>query len=372
MQGTTQKSKDSAKAAETPMPQASKNSDSMVIPVHSVPIEAVDKLTPSWQRQLSDVIENPAELLRILGLSTDLLPAALAGSSDFQMRVPRAFVQRMQPNNLHDPLLRQVLPLNDEQTKPPAGYSLDPLGEAAANPKPGIVHKYRRRVLLITNGHCAVNCRYCFRRHFPYEDNHLSLQAWNENLDYIRQDTTLNEVILSGGDPLASSDKRLFKLINSIRDIPHIQRIRIHTRLPIVIPDRITDDLLAGLTEQAHRPLNIIVVVHANHAQEIDDAVGDALLKMNQAGMTVLNQSVLLAGINDCAQTLCDLSERLFQYRTLPYYLHLLDPVIGAQHFDVPEKTAKALIEECLLALPGFLVPKLVREIASEGSKTPI
>lgn len=321
----------------------------------------------SWQQQLANTINNAQELLDALDLPHDLLKGAKLGAKDFAIRVPKAFVARMQTGNVNDPLLRQVLPLMDEQAPAPAGFVLDPLGEANSNQTPGIVHKYKNRVLLIVNGSCAVHCRYCFRRHFPYGDNQLSRQQWLKTLDYIQERPEINEVILSGGDPLSSSNARLFDLISHIEAIPHVKRLRIHSRLPIVIPARMTEEFTARLQQSR---LQTIMVVHANHANEIDEDVGNALIQLHNAGIQTLNQSVLLKGINDDPNSLIHLSERLFEFKVLPYYLHLLDPVIGAHHFDVSDNKAKQLMLEIQKTLPGFLVPRLVREVDGEASKT--
>lgn len=321
----------------------------------------------TWQQQLANTLNSAQELLDALAIPQDSLPFSQQALADFPMRVPVSFVNRMEKGNIHDPLLRQVWPDIQEASPPPQGFVLDPLGEANSNPAPGIVHKYQGRVLLIVNGSCAVHCRYCFRRHFPYDDNRLSRQQWQEALDYVRSREEINEVILSGGDPLSSSDARLFELIAAIEAIPHVTRLRIHSRLPIVIPARMTSVLIERLAQSR---LNIIMVVHANHTNEIDDEVGDTFVRMRAADIHVLNQSVLLKDINDNPQSLIDLSERLFAYGAMPYYLHLLDPVIGAHHFDISEARATALMGQIQSQLPGFLVPKLVREVDGRPSKT--
>lgn len=321
----------------------------------------------TWQQQLAKVTHSAAELLEILQLPNAYLPAAIEGAEAFPLRVPFAYLNRIKKGDINDPLLRQIWPVDEENQFPPQGYVLDPLGENQSNTTPGIVHKYQGRLLLITNGSCAIHCRYCFRRHFPYQENKLSRQQWLTALEYVQKDRSIQEVILSGGDPLSSSDERLFHLIEAIEAIPHVTRLRIHTRLPIVIPARITSALLDRLTASR---LNIVMVVHANHANEIDEEVGAALNSIFKAGIHLLNQSVLLKGVNDSEQALVDLSEKLFQYQTLPYYLHLLDKVVGAHHFDVNEDTARQLVANIQLKLPGFLVPKLVRETAGCGSKT--
>lgn len=340
----------------------------MNIPQSNVaPIIATSAEKPSWQQQLADISHSAKALLQRLDLPEHLLLAGEKGAQDFPIRVPLAYLNRIKKGDIHDPLLRQVWPLAEETQTPPTGFVLDPLGEVSSNTAAGIVHKYKNRVLLIVNGSCAVHCRYCFRRHFPYDDNRLSRQQWMDTLDYIQQRPEINEVIFSGGDPLSSSDKRLFDLIAAIEAIPHVNRLRIHTRLPIVIPDRMTQQLIQRLTSSR---LKIIMVVHANHANEIDEDVGHALQTMKRAGIHVLNQSVLLKGVNDSAQSLIALSERLFEFDAMPYYLHLLDPVVGAHHFDVSESVATQLMLEIQKTLPGFLVPKLVREIDGRPSKT--
>ena len=322
-----------------------------------------------WQQQLSNSPFTAQALLEWLELPTQWLAAGEQGAKDFPIRAPLAFLQRIEKGNLHDPLLRQIWPLIEESQTPPQGFVLDPLGETKSNPTPGVVHKYQNRVLLVMNGSCAIHCRYCFRRHFPYDDNRLSRQQWLDTFDYIRQRPHINEVILSGGDPLTSSDKRLFDLISAIEGIPHVKRLRIHSRLPVVIPDRITDALTARLQAS---PLKVIMVIHANHANEIDAHVGQCLQKLKHANVHLLNQSVLLKGVNDDAESLINLSERLFEWDVLPYYLHLLDPVVGAHHFDVSEHAATQLMLEIQKILPGFLVPKLVREVDGRPSKTQI
>ena len=282
--------------------------------------------------------------------------------------MPDAYLARIVPNDPQDPLLLQVLPTGDEaQTSP--GYVTDPLEEADHRPAKGLIHKYANRVLLIASPACAINCRYCFRRHFPYSDNSPSRSQWQEALDYLRNDTTIHEAILSGGDPLASSDRQLAWLVDQLESIPHLKRLRIHTRLPVVIPDRVDDALLGWLSKTR---LQKVVVLHINHANEIDQAVIDACQRLKQAGATLLNQSVLLRNVNDSVTALTTLSERLFEAGILPYYLHVLDPVQGAAHFDVPDGEARALVAQLRDHLPGFLMPRLVREIPGKGSKTPL
>lgn len=323
---------------------------------------------PAWQAQLAGAIRDPRELCRRLGLDERWLPGAEAGHGLFEVRVPEAFLARMRPGDPDDPLLRQVLPL-DAEARPAPGYVADPLEEAAHTPAKGLIQKYAGRVLLIASPACAVNCRYCFRRHFPYAENSPSRAQWEASLATLRDDTTIREAILSGGDPLAASDRRLAWLVERLGEIPHLKRLRIHTRLPVVIPERVDDALLAWLSATR---LQKVVVLHINHADEIDDAVIAACARLRGAGVTLLNQSVLLRGVNDSVAALAALSERLFDAGVLPYYLHVLDPVAGAAHFDVPDEEARELVAGLREELPGFLMPRLVREIPGEGSKTPL
>jgi EF-P beta-lysylation protein EpmB len=274
----------------------------------------------------------------------------------------------MHRGNCRDPLLRQVLPIDDENRIQP-GYSEDPLQESAAMPVPGLLHKYKGRVLLTVTGACAIHCRYCFRRHFPYSEANPAGDEWQQSLHYIRTNSDIQEVILSGGDPLSLPDDKLAKLVEHLQAIPHVRRLRIHTRTPVVLPDRIDDALLGWLSAT---PLNTIIVLHINHANEIDCAFNQAVKKLSRTGVSLLNQSVLLRGVNDSAGTLQELSERLFDTGILPYYLHQLDPVQGAAHFAVDDDSAIKIVNRLNNRLPGYLVPKLVREIAGRGSKTPV
>ncbi len=331
--------------------------------------DTVPLILPSaWQAQLSDAIRDPGELCRRLGLDDGWLPGAERGHTLFEVRVPEAFLARMRHGDPDDPLLRQVLPLAAEGKVVP-GYVADPLEEADHTPARGLIHKYAGRVLLIASPVCAVNCRYCFRRHFPYEQNAPSRSQWEASLEYLRADTSISEAILSGGDPLAASDRQLTWLVERLDTIPHLKRLRIHTRLPVVIPDRVDDALLGWLSATR---LQKVVVLHINHANEIDDAVVAACARLKGAGVTLLNQSVLLRGINDSVDALATLSERLFEAGVLPYYLHVLDPVAGAAHFDVTDEEARELVAGLRETLPGFLMPRLVREIPGEASKTPL
>lgn len=319
----------------------------------------------SWQNLLANAFDNSAELLEALHIDPSEVDSSMMAAADFPLRVPASYVAKMQAGDPSDPLLRQVLPLGAEM-QAVEGFSADPLEEVARNPVPGIVHKYHGRVLLITSGACAINCRYCFRRHFPYQDNNPSLREWQQSLDYIAARDDIEEVILSGGDPLAASDKYLAKLVAQIAAIPHVKRLRIHSRLPVVIPQRITPDTLAWMDCQR---FDIAFVVHANHPNELDDATAQAFKQLQQHGVTLLNQGVLLAGINDDGDTLIRLSKKLFHQGVLPYYMHALDKVAGAAHFNIDHARARQLADELLTQLPGYLVPKFVYTQAGAAHK---
>jgi len=318
--------------------------------------------------ELSQSVTTIDELLGSLNLNAAQLSTSQQAIADFALRVPRPFISRMQANNPSDPLLLQVLPVKAELSSA-AGYSDDPLDEVSHNPIAGIVHKYANRLLLVVSPACAINCRYCFRRHFPYQENRQNKEQWQNALDYIRSATEINEVIYSGGDPLAANDHFLAWLTEQIADIKHIKRLRIHTRLPVVIPSRIDQSFLSWATATRLKP---IVVLHINHANEIDNEVIQSIKRLQACGIKVLNQSVLLRGINDSADCLAELSEKLFDCDVMPYYLHLFDPVAGASHFDIEERRAKKIYADLQAILPGFLVPKLVREIPNKPSKTTI
>ena len=333
-----------------------------------LPRISVSGQSVTWQKLLAQAINSPSELLEMLNLPADALPLGKLAGRQFALRVPRGYVARMRKGDPHDPLLRQVFPSHDEEILLP-GYSADPVGDLAAMPVPGVLHKYHGRALLVTTGACAIHCRYCFRRHFPYSDANPASHDWDAAVNYIASDSTINEVILSGGDPLTLSDQRLAPLAQRLSDIPHLRRLRIHTRLPIVLPERVDEALLDWL----HRSrLKAVMVIHANHANEIDEDVVAALSRLKKAGVELLNQTVLLRGVNDSAGSLAQLSEALFDAGVFPYYLHLLDPVQGAAHFDIPEDEAVAIVAALRCQLPGFLVPQLVREIEGEAHKIPI
>lgn len=319
----------------------------------------------NWQILLKEVISDPAELLERLALSANLLPAAQRAAQSFPLRVPAGFVARMQKSNPRDPLLRQVLPLAEEEVAV-SGFSHDPLKEQFAKPFPGLLHKYAGRVLLTLSGACAVNCRYCFRRHFPYPKNIPAGEVWQSVLAYIAADSSLVEVILSGGDPLLANDDYLKKCIEDLAAIPHLKILRIHSRLPIVLPERITTDFLDILSATR---LQAVMVTHSNHANELDDSVRRAMDRLRERNITLLNQAVLLKGVNDTVEALSHLSYRLFELGILPYYLHLLDKVQGAAHFAVDEAQAKQLGIALREMLPGYLVPRLVYEQGGAKSK---
>ena len=323
----------------------------------------------NWQSQLSDLITDPLELLELLKLSPEqLLSGAILASEQFKLRVPRAFVAKMSSNNPLDPLLLQVLPHHLE-LEDHAGFVTDPLGEEQANQQPGVLHKYKSRFLLTLTGACAIHCRYCFRRHFPYQENLPKNDDWLNIKAYIQSQPDINEVIFSGGDPLTLSNRKLKLWIERLESLPQIKFLRIHSRVPIVIPNRVEEELISLLKNSR---LRIIVVVHSNHAAELDDFTCTKLALLVQNQITVLNQAVLLNGVNNSAQVLVDLSYRLFDAGVMPYYLHVLDKVKGAHHFDLSPEQINLIYKDVLENLPGYLVPKLVREIAGEKNKTPL
>ena len=321
----------------------------------------------NWLQQLANGISDPEQLLTLLAIDPSAWQSGFKARELFAQRVPLSFVERMEKGNPYDPLLRQVLPLSDEFIVQP-GYSTDPLAEQN-NSIPGLLHKYRNRCLLIVKGGCAINCRYCFRRHFPYQENKGNKATWQHSLDYIAQHPQLNEVILSGGDPLMAKDHELSWLIEQIAAIPHIKRLRIHSRLPVVIPARITDEFVDLC---ASTRLQVILVTHINHANEINHELSQQLARLSAVQVTLLNQSVLLSGVNDSVAAQVALSEALFDAGVLPYYLHVLDKVQGAAHFYVSDEQARAIIAGLIEQVSGYLVPKLTREIGGRPSKTPL
>ena len=325
-------------------------------------------LQPSWQQHMKQAIRDPLELCQQLGLPLSLVPDARDAASSFPLFAPRPFVSRMQHGNPYDPLLRQLLPIRDELVETP-GFTADPLAEHASQGAHGLLQKYHGRALLVTTGACAIHCRYCFRRHFPYHESSAAGGEWQPAIDQLAADESIEEVILSGGDPLTLVDSQLEQLVDHLQEIPHLKQIRIHTRLPIMIPSRVCDSLLGWLTNTRLQP---IMVIHANHAQELDGEVAEALGRLAEAGLLLLNQSVLLAGVNDNATTLADLSRRLIELRVLPYYLHQLDRVRGAAHFEVSTERGCEIIEQLAAILPGYGVPRYVRESPGYAGKVPI
>lgn len=321
--------------------------------------------TKNWQQQLADAFNTIEDLCSYLQLSLEDLPVSVAATQYFPLRVPLSFAASMEKGNPHDPLLRQVLPVNDELLTYP-GFNNDPVGDLPAAAQTGVLHKYYGRALFINTGSCAINCRYCFRRNFPYSDLQLSKQKENTAIQYIQENPDITEVILSGGDPLLLNDAGLARLLQKLDTIGHLKRIRIHSRLPIVLPARITSELINSLVQNTKQ---IVIVVHCNHANEINERVIAACTALKNHGITLLNQSVLLRGVNDDADVLCQLSEQLFTHGILPYYLHLLDRATGTGHFEVAEAQALMLIKQVQAILPGYLVPKLVKEQAGAASK---
>lgn len=319
-----------------------------------------------WQTQLSEAITSVDELLTLLHLES--LQSQVYIPEHFELRVPRGFVAKMAVGDAHDPLLKQVLPDKQERNTV-SGYVADPLGENAQNPTKGLLHKYQSRVLLTITGACAIHCRYCFRQHFDYSANMPTTSAHAAIMSYIKEHNDINEVILSGGDPLSVSNRRLFAWLDTLEALPQLTTIRLHTRMPLVIPERLDNELLQRLSQSR---CQIVMVIHCNHANEIDTNTAEYLQRAGNAGITLLNQAVLLNGINDSVSTQVDLNQRLFSAGVLPYYLHVLDKVAGAAHFDSDERSAIDLYWSLLAELPGYLVPKLVRELPNRRFKVPI
>lgn len=320
---------------------------------------------PDWLADLAEAFNDPAELLRYLALDPNDFEQAIAARKLFALRVPRPFAQKMQKNNPADPLFLQAMSAEQEFLAA-EGFVTDPL-EEQHSPAPNILHKYHNRLLFMVKNSCAINCRYCFRRHFPYEQVKNGKAAWQAGLDYIAAHTELEEVIFSGGDPLMAKDHELAWLITRLAQMPHIQRLRIHTRLPVVIPNRVTGELCNILRQSR---LQIVLVTHINHPNEIDRVFAEKMAQLKSANVTLLNQAVLLKGVNDAASTLKQLGDKLFECGILPYYLHLLDKVAGASHFYLPDEQALAIYQQLQRITSGYLVPKLAREIAFEPNKT--
>ena len=321
-----------------------------------------------WQLAWRDAVRDPRELLGLLGLDALAARVPEAACAQFPLRVPRSFVARMRHGDPADPLLRQVLPL-DEELRPVPGFDLDAVGDSAARAGRGLIRKYRGRALLVATGSCAVHCRYCFRRHFPYAEETAAAGGWHDAVAAIAADPGIDEVILSGGDPLSLATPKLAELTRALAPLAHVKRLRVHTRLPIVLPERVDEELVGWI---ATLPWPVTVVVHANHGNEFDADVDAAMARLRATGATLLNQAVLLRGVNDSLDALAALSERGFEAGVLPYYLHQLDRVAGAAHFEVDDARALALHAALRDHLPGYLVPRLVREVAGDGSKRPL
>jgi EF-P beta-lysylation protein EpmB len=330
----------------------------------SLPLNQPVQKAP-WQTAMTNAVTCPEILLSLLALDNKFLNPAKKAAALFGLRVPYSFIQRMEKGNPRDPLLLQILPLEAELKKT-VHFVPDPLQEKKYNLLPGLLHKYHGRVLITLSGVCGVNCRFCFRREFPYENNNPGKKGWDKILDYISANPTIFEVILSGGDPLMVPDQMLKSFCDQLLRIPHITHLRIHSRMPIVLPERITDEFVAYFK---NFPLKKVLVLHTNHPNEINQDVATAVSKLQQANMLLLNQSVLLKNINNCAHTLIALSKKLSTLSVLPYYLHLLDKVSGIAHFEIPEKTAQKLLKKLQENLPGYLVPKLVREVPEKKHK---
>ena len=323
---------------------------------------------PVWQRALQDAFTRPAELLEFLGIDPSLPCLELAQRRGFPLRVPRGYAARMRKGDPNDPLFLQVWPSPREGDVVP-GFTKDAVGDLAKLKDGGVIHKYEGRALVVATGACGVHCRFCFRRHFPYSDAIASRDHWQAALTQIAADRSISEVILSGGDPLSLTDDKLAEFTEALEFVGHVKRLRIHTRQPIVLPERVDDGFLCWL---ARGRLQKVMVVHANHANEIDDSVAAALRALRGAGVTVLNQSVLLRGVNDSVEAQLRLAERLFECGAMPYYLHLLDRVQGTAHFEVRPEEGASIVQQLSARLPGYLVPKLVREEAGAPAKTPV
>jgi EF-P beta-lysylation protein EpmB len=311
-----------------------------------------------WQTELAQAISDPVELCHLLRLPAEFAEAASRVSGEFPHWVSRPFLSRMKPGDPRDPLLLQVFPQAAERAEVP-GFGADPLGESSSMPEKGLLWKYHGRILVVANDSCAAHCRFCFRRHFPFFSGGSSEVDWDKILARLKTEPSIHEVILSGGDPLTLPDDEISPIIKHLAGIPHISRIRIHTRLPIMIPQRVTDELVRLLRDSR---LAAIVVAHINHPAEIDDSVADSLGRLVDAGIPVLSQGVLLRGVNDRLEILATLYERLADLRVMPYYLHHLDPVAGAAHFEVPIAEGIELIRQLRSLLPGYAVPRYVKE----------
>lgn len=318
----------------------------------------------SWQSALKNVITDPFQLCELLDIDPLQLDLSPASARQFPVKVPRSFVARMQVGDPKDPLLLQVLNQKAEESNPP-GFVTDPLEEAEFNPLPGLIHKYKNRVLLTLSGACAIHCRYCFRRHFDYNANNPGSDGWLPVLRYLQSHSEIDEVIYSGGDPLSAPDRLLKSFTEQLHKTTRIKRLRVHSRMPVVIPQRITDECLEWLSIFE----NSILVTHINHPREIDQSLSEAIEKLKSVGVQLFNQAVLMRGINDDLETQMELHRKCFDSGIKPYYLHLMDPVEGAAHFDVPEEEAKKLYDRMRTELSGYMLPALSREIPGDTAK---
>jgi EF-P beta-lysylation protein EpmB len=334
-----------------------------------IPLSTRHCQSRNWKKLLAEAVRDPAELRQRLGLQAQALPLlSQEALGDFPLRVPEPYLQRIKKGDATDPLLRQVLPLAEEAHHVPH-FALDPVGDGPATTHPGLLQKYAGRALVIATGACPIHCRYCFRRHFPYNEARLDAGHWQTLVEHLQGQPEVEEVILSGGDPLSLDNERLAQISAYLAHLPQLKRLRLHTRMPVVIPQRVDQGLLAWL---GSLPWATSLVIHCNHAQEIDAAVAHAMGALRAANTTLLNQSVLLQGVNDDVEVLEDLSTRLFDVGVLPYYLHMLDPVQGAAHFSVDDNRALALMESLRRRLPGYLLPRLVREESGQAYKRPM
>ncbi len=330
------------------------------------PVIVQSESNPSWQEEVAQSLRTPEELVRILELPADIALKVIERDQQFPLRVTSSYLQRIEKGNPDDPLLRQILPSAAELDLVD-GYGTDPVGDSAAVCGNGIMQKYHGRALLMMTSACGIHCRYCFRRHYPYQEHRLSNAI--EAFEWIQSDHSIHEVILSGGDPLMLSNQKIDQLISRLESIPHLRTLRIHSRLAIALPARIDAHLLRLLKESR---LKVVMVIHSNHPNELDRTVEESLNTVADSNITLLNQSVLLKGVNDQVETLEALSHRLFECGVLPYYLHMLDRVQGSHQFEVADSTASHIMEELGTLLPGYLVPRLVREIEGEPRKTPL
>ncbi|MES9992863.1 MAG: EF-P beta-lysylation protein EpmB [Candidatus Thiodiazotropha sp.] len=344
------------------------SSSNISIAAHIIPETGSSVQAPEWQKALAEGFSRVAELLDYLEIEPSMVADYNQANRQFPLRVPRGFAAQMTKGDPRDPLLLQILPTAEEMDQA-AGFGIDPVGDREAKQRPGLLQKYHGRILIIATGACAVHCRYCFRRHYPYTGATAGDSQWGEILNYLRANPEIEEVILSGGDPLMMSDRKLGSWLQQLESVAQLKRLRIHTRLPVVLPQRITPELLATLKQCS---LDTVMVIHANHPNELSAEVAEAMGEVRAAGITLLNQSVLLRGVNDSCDTLVELSTRLFEIGVLPYYLHLLDRVEGAAHFSLHETVCKQLQQQLLTELPGYLMPRMVREVPGVLYKRPI